>query len=86
MLDGTDPALLLEWFAYYQLEPFGEERADLRNAINCIAIMNAMGTKKKVGEWKPADFMPNFGEKKTNFMAPDAALTALQKLFPKKSK
>jgi len=61
MLDGTDPALLYEWQAYYDLEPFGEERADIRNAINCMAIVQAFGTKKKGGQqFTLQDFIPDF--------------------------
>ncbi len=48
-----------EWLAYYRLEPFGEERADLRNArlMALLAQINGDGSR----EFSPADFMPDFG-------------------------
>lgn len=48
---------LLEWFEYYQLEPFGEERADLRNGIACALLANVnRGRNSKA--FSPTDFMP----------------------------
>lgn len=44
-----------EWQAYYTIEPFGEERADYRNAILCALIANALGKKRE-----PKHFMPDF--------------------------
>jgi hypothetical protein len=61
MLDGSNPALLLEWFEYFNIEPFGEERADIRNAILCQLVANAAGVKKQGGgKFKIEDFMPTF--------------------------
>lgn len=47
-----------EWRAFDQLDPFGQERGDLRNAILCQLIANALTVKGK----KPSvdDFMPKF--------------------------
>lgn len=45
-----------EWQAYYAIEPFGEERADIRTAINTAAIVNhlkAKGTPAKVEDFLP---------------------------------
>lgn len=41
--------------AYYRLEPFGEERADLRNAMLMALVSNAFGNESTVSE-----FMPQF--------------------------
>jgi hypothetical protein len=45
--------------AYYRLEPFGEERADLRNArlLAMLATVNGDGSK----DYSAADFMMDFG-------------------------
>lgn len=51
-------AELTEWLAYYSLEPFGEERADLRAGIVASTIARANGSKSA----KPSDFMPKFEE------------------------
>jgi hypothetical protein len=43
-----------EWMAYYQVEPFGEDRADLRMAQIAALIFNAWFS----GEKTIGDFMP----------------------------
>jgi len=59
MLDGISAQTFREWIAYDALEPFGEERADLRMAIETACIANLL--KGKAGRaFKPKDFMPDF--------------------------
>lgn len=48
------------WFALYELDPWGEQRADFRQAITTTAIANSMGGAKA----KPADFMAYLQEEK----------------------
>jgi hypothetical protein len=48
------------WFALYELDPWGEQRADFRQAITTTAIANTMGG----GKAKPADFMAYTDEEK----------------------
>lgn len=45
--------------AYASIEPFGEERADLRIAINTCVLAN-INRGKKTPPYKPEDFMPYF--------------------------
>jgi hypothetical protein len=52
---------LTEWMAYAELEPFGEERADLRSATVAAVIANANRDRKKRPQpYKVSDFMPKF--------------------------
>ena len=52
---------LNEWMAFAGLEPFGEERADLRMGILAAATVNAMTrTKDSDPVAKAEDFMPKF--------------------------
>lgn len=51
---------LSEWMAYYDLEPFGEERADLRAGIIASVTANANRDAKKGKAYRPQDFMPDF--------------------------
>lgn len=52
-----------EWKAYFSIEPFGEERADLRMGILASLIANVNRDKKRKSEpFVPADFMPGFGD------------------------
>lgn len=73
MLDAMSWEQLQEWSHYDQLEPFGEQRADLRTGIIASTIANANRTKK-TKPFKPSDFMPKFDEVK----APTKPRTAEQ--------
>ena len=56
--------ILRDWMAYAALEPFGEERADLRAGIVAATLANVhRGEKQKA--FKPSDFMPKFGDAAT---------------------
>lgn len=58
MLDRMSSREFTEWMAYAALEPFGEERADLRSAQIAALIANAnRDPKKKPTPFKPAEFM-----------------------------
>ena len=52
-----------DWIQYFQLEPFGEERADLRAGIISSVVANCMARKKGRPAFRPADFMPDFERK-----------------------
>jgi hypothetical protein len=47
--------------AYYEIEPWGEERADLRMGI--LAAATQAPYCKKGHTPRPADYMPKFGER-----------------------
>lgn len=67
-----------EWLAYYQLEPFGDERADLRMAILASLIANANRDKKKRKKaFDPKDFIPQFGKEA---QTPEQQLTIVEML------
>lgn len=55
---------LLTWSAFAEIEPFGEERADLRAGIIASTIANVNRDPKKGRPFKPGDFMPEFGSAK----------------------
>ena len=61
LLARIDSAELTEWMAYSQIEPFGEERADLRAGIVASTTANVWSGKGK--SFKPSDFMPKFDAK-----------------------
>lgn len=53
----------LEWQAYYRIEPFGEERADLRAGVVAATVANTSGTVKRGQRpYKASDFVLKFGE------------------------
>lgn len=61
MLAGMSWKQFQGWMAYAELEPFGEERADLRAGIVAHVIANAnRDPKTKPEPFKPSDFMPDF--------------------------
>ena len=49
-----------EWFLYYQIEPWGQERADLRAGQICATVANFAGKTlaDNAEKLKPLDFMP----------------------------
>lgn len=59
MLRELRPTELGLWLALWQIDPWGEQRADLRAAIghSLLANINTDSSKRPQG-WKPADFMP----------------------------
>lgn len=56
---GSDE--LTEWIAYYQMEPWGEERADRRNA-DLMALTYNLHRGPKAKAMKPQDFMPVYNQ------------------------
>lgn len=77
--EEIDSAEFTEWMAYYQLEPFGEERADLRAAIIASTIANAFSKKRS----KPQDFMPQF-EREVVAKSPKQIENLFKSKMPKK--
>jgi hypothetical protein len=50
---------LTEWMCYFALEPWGEERADLRTGILSSLLANIhRDEKKRHDPFTPEDFMP----------------------------
>ena len=72
---------LVEWQAYYSIEPFGEERADLRAGIIASTIANVNRPKGKKA-YDAEDFMPKFDKytKKNKRITPFILSTKLEKL------
>jgi hypothetical protein len=60
-IEQLDWGQALAWRAYAQIEPFGEERADLRSGIVASVIANVNRDPKKGKAFNPQDFMPKFG-------------------------
>lgn len=52
-----DSRELTEWIAFYNIEPFGEDRADMRQALTSCILANANRDPKKSRAFKPQDFM-----------------------------
>ena len=50
---------IIDWLAYYSIEPFGERRADWRMASIMALIANAnRDPKKRRRPFRPDDFLP----------------------------
>ena len=66
--DRIDSPTFALYMAYDRVDPFGEERADVRNAINTAFTVNAMtGHKVKVMDFMP-DFEPKTEKNKADLM------------------
>lgn len=62
MLASMSNREFVEWQAYFGIEPFGEERADLRAGIVAATVANAAGGRGKGRAAKPTDFMVDFAK------------------------
>lgn len=67
--------------AYASLEPFGEERADLRSAIVAVVMAKSLGGKK-AQHLTVRDFMPDF-ERRTGKQWTDEQLLAWEAAMSK---
>lgn len=59
MLAGMSIETFRRWMEFDQVAPFGEQRADLRMAIETAHLLNALQGKGG-RRMKPADIMPRF--------------------------
>lgn len=56
---------LIEWMAYYNLNPFGEERADTRAGIVASTVAEVKRNRKKRSKpYGPQDFMIDYGKRR----------------------
>jgi hypothetical protein len=61
MLDSMTVHQFRDWRAYYDLEPFGEERADYR-AASIVATLVNLNRKRHTPPRPVAEFLLRFGE------------------------
>jgi hypothetical protein len=78
---NTIPARILnEWEAYHQIDPWGEERADLRNGVLASTMVNiAPFRKRSAPTAKPTDFMPFYVKVKQTWQQMQGLLMSLAK-------
>jgi hypothetical protein len=63
MIEAMPGNLLLEWLAYCEIDPFGNERQDIQAAMIVSAIANVnRDPKKQKRPYSPNDFMPKFDQ------------------------
>lgn len=60
------------WMSYYECEPWGEDRADLRAGIIASTVANSYRSRGPV--LKPGDFMPQFGKQRRQTQAEQLAV------------
>lgn len=70
MLGEMPSRLLTEWMVFYEAEPFGERRADLRAGIVAATVANANRGKNQ-RPFGAEDFMPKLGDEREVDQAPD---------------
>ena len=76
LLKEIDSKELSEWMAFYNIEPFGEFRADIRSAIIACTLANCNRGKNQ-SAFKISDFMPKF-ETETKNQSPEEMKKLLQ--------
>ena len=70
-----------EWMAYAKLEPFGEERADLRAGI-ISSVIAAVNTPKGKRRPKPSDVMPQFEKQRPSEAELGQKILGVFAMFP----
>jgi hypothetical protein len=80
MLDGMSAPQMWHWFALNNIDPWIDERADMRAAIVASVIANTSGRKS----YKVTDFMPDWGGS-NKVTDPNAMATMLSGMFEAKS-
>lgn len=76
LLRRIDARELIEWQAFYTLEPFGDERADLRAGVIAATMANAWRGKGQKAA-SPQDFVMKFGRRED--VSPDMLRLAAMK-------
>lgn len=61
LLDDLDADELHEWFDVYALDPWDEQRSDLRAGTIAAVIANVNSKRAK---FRPSDFMPRYEPKR----------------------
>lgn len=82
LLARMDSRELSEWMAYSQVEPFGEERADLRAALVAMTMANLWRGKDSKA-FKLEDFVLKFGGPKEP-LTPEQQLRAFERMVGRK--
>ena len=78
MLDAMTSRQYLEWLAFYNLEPWGEHRGDLRAGIIASTIANVNRGKNQEAV-EPLDFMPY--QKQAQEQSPDEIKFSLRSIL-----
>lgn len=73
-------AQFAEWWAYYNLEPFGGERVDLGFAQLCALVANAMRGRGRA-PYKIEDFLMFTGKSSRKLTDPDEMRAYLEERF-----
>jgi hypothetical protein len=66
LLVRIDAAELAEWQAYWNINPWGERRADLRSGIVAATVANCLRGKNQKAH-KVDEFMPDFEQQHRKF-------------------
>lgn len=88
LLDSIDSEEMTLWMAFERVDPFGQERADYREALPWSVYFNSRRNPNSE-RCKPSDFMWQYSPEATEEQTPeqveqaiDAAMSALQRLEP----
>lgn len=58
LLNEISSKELTQWFAYFSIEPFDEQRGDIRSAIIAATVANVAPRNKGAKSYHPRDFLP----------------------------
>lgn len=73
LLDSMDAAELHDWMEFYEAEPWGEDRADLRAGIVAATVAGCHGIK-----CRPSDFLPQYDREREPMSDDDIQSTVVK--------
>ncbi len=81
LLDELQPQQLAVLEALHRIEPWGEERADLRSALNTAIIVNSInGAEIDIG--KLSDYLNVEKTQNSGFQSPNSAAAMMRQRYP----
>ena len=82
MLAEMSAKQLREWMEFYRIDPWSEERADIRAAIVAHTVAVSSGASRKDKRpMKIEDFMPEFGAREKAKAKPVQSAKAIKAMF-----
>lgn len=72
---------MVEWQTYYELEPWGEDRGDLRMGVQTATLVNLWRDPKRGKPATPDQFMPYLDRPANRQKSPDELRAAFDSII-----
>lgn len=76
MLTRMDAKEMTDWIAFWNMEPWGDERSDFRSGVIASTVANVMSSKGR--SFTPQDFMLNGNRRRQSEASMRAVIKAVK--------